>query len=476
MRGEIERISPSELQLYDRNPNAGDVDAIAGSLRTNSQYRPIVVNRGTHTGRPLEVLAGNHTTLAFRKLGEADPDDERWQLVDCWVIDVDEDAAAKIVLADNRTAEFGERDDRLLAELLASLDDLDGTGYTDADLAELEGLLLEPGPALTDADDVPSIPADPITKPGDVWQLGPHRLVCGDSTDVEVMATLMGEDRAAMVWTDPPYGVSYVGGTKDALTIENDSLGPEELYQLLYDAFTAAITVCRPGAMWYVASPAGPLFLQFGRALDELGIWRQTLSWVKDAFVMSRSHFHHRHEPIFYGWMPDGEPAHPPADPEVPAPPADEAPASPDPEVGPPDDEVADPAAGRHFDERQQPIAYGWVPGAAAVHPPETRKNDTVWEFPRPRRNREHPTMKPVDLIVRALDVSSAKGALVLDMFGGSGSTLIACHSAGRVARLVELDPKYCDVICRRYQEHTGTVPVLESSGEAVDFTERDAA
>jgi site-specific DNA-methyltransferase (adenine-specific) len=185
------------------------------------------------------------------------------------------------------------------------------------------------------------------------------------------------------------------------------------LERLLAAAFGVALRASAPGAVWYVAAPAGPVTGVFASALRDLGVWRQTLVWVKDQFVMGHSDFHYRHESLF----------------------------------------------------------YGWAPGAAHRAPPH-RDLDTVWEIPRPKRSAEHPTMKPVALVDRALANSSRPGDVVLDPFAGSGSTLIAAHGLGRRARCVELDPRYVDVICRRYQEHTGDKPVLEATGEPHDFTE----
>ena len=405
----VAEFRPSELRTHHKNPRQGVVPAIMASLRAHGQYRPLVVNRGTHTGRVNEVLAGNHTLKAIRTLAEEYPSDDRWQNVQCWMLDVDDDEGDRIVAVDNRTSELGSFDDRLLLELLSGLPDLTGTGYDETDLAALEAMVnddIEDQEPLTDPDTAPPIPSVPVTKLGDVWVLGNHRVVCGDSRDPAVVARVMDGSKAELVWTDPPYGVSYVGKTADALTIENDSLDPEELEQFLDEAFTTAVGVCEPGAVVYVAAPAGPLHNRFGAVLDRLGIWKQTIVWVKNSLVMGRSHFHYRHEPIF----------------------------------------------------------YGWVPGAACLHAPEERNNDTVWEVDRPTVSKEHPTMKPVALVQKALELSSRRGAVVFDPFGGSGTTLIAAQGCGRRACLVELDPKYVDVICKRFEQVSGIAPVLEWS------------
>ena len=376
------KILITDLSLDPKNArkhSARNLDAIAASLLKFGQRKPLVVHRGV-------VLAGNGTLEAARSLG--------WTEIDVAEVpdDWDNDTAKAYALADNRTAELAEWDESELAKQLLELVD------NEWDIAELgfempQVIEVEP----IDEDDVPEAPAEPKTKLGNVWQLGKHRLVCGDSTDVTVLDKLLGQEKADLVWTDPPYGVSYVGKTKDALTIENDTLNIAELEEFLRSAFNAIFTATKPGACWYVAAPSGNLFQAFSIPLSELEVWRHTLVWVKDTLVMGRADYHYRHESIF----------------------------------------------------------YGWTPGAAHQTPPD-RKQDTIWEIKRPKANKEHFTMKPVELIERAIQNSSLAGQLVLDAFGGSGSTLIACEQTKRVARLIELDPKYCDVIVTRWENLTG--------------------
>jgi DNA modification methylase len=376
------KISIAELSLDPKNArkhSQRNLDAIAASLLKFGQRKPLVVHRGV-------VLAGNGTLEAARSIGWTEI--EVSEVPDDW----DDETAKAYALADNRTAELAEWDESELAKQLLELVEQDW------DIAELGfemPQVVETEPV--DEDDVPEAPAEPKTKPGDVWQLGKHRLVCGDSTDVTVYDKLLGEEKVDLVWTDPPYGVSYVGKTKDALTIENDTLNLAELEDFLRSAFNAIFTATKPGACWYVAAPSGNLFQAFSIPLSELDVWRHTLVWVKDTLVMGRADYHYRHESIF----------------------------------------------------------YGWTPGAAHQTPPD-RKQDTIWEIKRPKANKEHPTMKPVELIERAIQNSSLAGQLVLDAFGGSGSTLIACEQTKRVARLIELDPKYCDVIVTRWENLTG--------------------
>lgn len=400
------KLPVDDLQTFSRNPRRGDVNAIAVSLAKHGQYRPIVVNAGSLTGRRNEVLAGNHTLLAARSLG--------WKAIDVAMIDVDEDTARSIVLADNRLADLGEYDLGDLHALMSSLEDLGGTGYSSDDLAELERALFPPEPPRTDADDVPEAPEDPVSEVGQIWQLGSHRLLVGSCTEVDAVRRLCGDVAPDVVWTDPPYGVEYVGKTKDALRIQND--GAAGLRALLDDAFEVVVSVCRSGAPVYVAH-ADTERVTFESALREAGVLvRQNLVWVKNTLVMGRSDYHYRHEPILYGFTPGGE--------------------------------------GRLGRGGER-----WF---------GDNKQTTVFEVEKPPRNAEHPTMKPVALIDAMLANSLPPGGVVFDPFGGSGSTLIAAHGRGARCFTVELDPRYADVILRRFEEHTGTTPVLD--GEPVSF------
>ncbi len=408
-----------DLQTYHRNPRRGATDAIAASLKARGQYRPIVVNIGTLTGRPLEVLAGNHTLLAARGL--------EWTHIDGTTVDVNDSEAAAIVAADNRLADLGGYDD---LDLLAALDlagDLTGTGYTDFDVAQLRAATSDPI-ALTDPDDVPPRSEKPaVSRPFDVWELGPHRLYVGSSGDTDAVAALAAAP-VACIWTDPPYGVNYVGGT--GMTIKND--GRDEAIAVFRDAVTTMLALARPGAPVYVAH-ADVVRLEFQRALEDAGVsLRQTLIWVKDSLVLGRADYHWKHEPILAGEFPDAD---------------------------------------------HEPVAYGFLPGGEGRlgRGGEWWRGDnrqtTVFEVPRPKASRLHPTMKPVELVERMLRNSCAAGEVVLDTFAGSGSTLIAAHRASLVAVLCELDPVYADVICQRWEEHTGIVPVR--GGEQVSFAGR---
>lgn len=420
-RPKYSQILVDDLATFSGNPRRGAVEAIAKSLEKHGQYRPIVVNAGTHTGRPNEVLAGNHTLLAARQLG--------WDQIDVSIIDVNENTARSIVAADNRLADLGDYDDSALFELLSSLDDLDGTGYSNGELEAL-GLVVNPPIGNGDPDDAPPVPAEPVSQSGQIWALGRHRLLVGDCTDLEAVRALVADTAPDCVWTDPPYGVDYVGGNhalsvserkkQGGQSIQNDGAGG--LAALLDQAFAVVADVARPGIPVYVAH-ADTERINFETAMTNAGISvRQNLIWVKGSLVMGRSDYHYRHEPILYGFTPAG--------------------------TG---------RLGRGGDR--------WF---------GDNSQTTVFEFDRPHRNKEHPTMKPVELIQAMLKNSLPPGGTVLDPFAGSGSTLMAAHGFGGRALCVELDPRYADVILRRFEMHTGIQPTL--NGESVSFLEEVSA
>jgi DNA modification methylase len=395
----IETRKIKDLIPDPRNARTHDdknLKAIAGSLEKFGQRKPIVV---TTDG---VILAGNGTVAAARTLG--------WSLIDVVVApeDWDEATAKAFALADNRSAELADWDSGVLTSQLLELDadgwDITALGFN---IPEKEDVALnDAGPVSFEDDYVPT------SKPGDIYQLGNHRLICGDSLNIDTYAKLLGEEVVDLVWTDPPYGVSYVGKTKDALTIENDKLGASELENFLRDAFVAIFTYTKPGACWYVAAPPGPQFSSFAVPLTELGIWRQTIVWEKNTFALGHSDYHYRHEAIFYGWTPGAAHQTPP--------------------------------------NRKQDSVMEFP------NTPDHDVQDDVWRFPKPKRNAMHPTMKPVELIERALNNSSLPKQIVLDAFGGSGATLIACQATNRVARIIELDPKYVDAIVQRWELATG--------------------
>jgi site-specific DNA-methyltransferase (adenine-specific) len=254
-----------------------------------------------------------------------------------------------------------------------------------------------------DPDEVPEPPVIPITQLGDLWLLGDHRLLCGDSTKVEDVERLMAGAKADMVLSDPPYGVSYVGKTKDALKVENDELDEDSLTKLVCNAFDNAEAHCRAGAYWYATVPAGPLHILFADDWKRRGILRQIMVWAKDSMVLGHSEYHYQHEPILFGWMPGDR------------------------------------------------------------HKNSDRTRTTLWKYDRPKANREHPTMKPVALWTQAVTDGSRSGEIVYDPFLGSGTTLIAAEQLGRKCYGMEISPKYCDVIVKRWEQLTGKIATREA-------------
>lgn len=390
-------IPIATLQRFPGNARRGSVADIQASIRRHGQYRSLVVRE--HDGT-LTIIAGNHTRDALEAEGH---DTARCEVITCT-----DDEARRINLADNRLAELGGYDDDDLAALLASLDgDFDGTGWAQDDLDALLGTEPEGN---GDPDDVPEPPAEPVTRSGDLYQLGPHRLLCGDSTDMAAVEEMLDGDRCDCMWTDPPYGVDYVGKTKDALTIRND--GADDLAGLLAGAFAVATAALKADAAVYIAYPARHR-QTFDQAMTGAG-WHysQELIWVKDVMVLGRTDYHYRHEGILFGYT-----------------------------SGP---------------GTRRMISDGWY---------GDNSQTSVFEIPKPSRSEDHPTMKPVELVTAMLANSCPPKGLVYEPFGGSGSTLIAAHRLRLSARVVELDPRYCDVICQRYRDYTGDEPVLLESG-----------
>jgi site-specific DNA-methyltransferase (adenine-specific) len=314
-------------------------------------------------------------------------------------------------LSVNKVAEFAEWDIDLLKLEFADLQeqgfDLSLTGF---ETGEIANFLAEETEGLTDEDAVPEVPAVPVTVEGDVWILGRHRLMCGDSTSIDHLQKLCDGQLVDMWLTDPPYNVAYEGGTKEKLTIKNDSMADDQFRQFLRDAYVAADAVMKAGAVFYIwhADLEGYNFR--GAAKDAGWTVRQCLIWKKSSLVMGRQDYHWIHEPCLYGWK-DG-------------------------------------------------AAHLWA---------ADRKQTTILQFDKPSRNGEHPTMKPVELFEYQM-LNNTKGSdLVLDSFAGSGTTAIACEKHGRNARLMELDPKYCDVIVKRWQDFTGQEATLEATGETFE-------
>jgi DNA modification methylase len=392
----------SLLQLTHDSRNARkhtprNVTAITDALREVGAARSIVIDEDD------VILAGNATVTAATEAGlglrvvESSGD----EIIAVRRRGLTAKQKTRLALFDNRAAELAEWD----VDILRGLEPEDLAGmFTDEEFAELTKIerIFDKDPDDFDAEAEAAKIIEPVTKPGDLWLLGRHRLLCGDATKIDDVDRLMDGQLADLVFTDPPYNVDYTGGTKRALKISNDHMADVAFYQFLFDSMTSAFLAARPGAAIYVCH-ADTEGLNFRRAFVDSG-WdhKQVIVWVKQHFVMGRQDYHWRHEPILYGWKPGA--------------------------------------------------AHTWY---------GDRTQSTVWEFDRPMRSVDHPTTKPVTLIEYAIRNSSAAGALVLDLFGGSGSTLVAAEKSERRAHVCEIDPVYVDVIWRRYEDFTGEKAVL---------------
>lgn len=389
----------ADLIPYARNSRThseAQVSKIAASIREFGFLNPVIVDGSSG------IIAGHGRIMAAQKLGiETVPVIEASHLTDA--------QRRAYVIADNRLALDAGWDEEMLRVEFAELEglgfDLELTGFTLDEIGALEPEELTEG--LTDEDAVPEAPEQPVTVEGDVWVMGKHRLMCGDSTSIDATEALCGGHLVDMWLTDPPYNVAYEGGTKDKLTIKNDSMADDQFRQFLRDCYVAADAVMKPGAVFYIwhADLEGYNFR--GAARDAGWTVRQCLIWKKSSLVMGRQDYHWIHEPCLYGW--------------------------------------------------KEGAGHLWA---------SDRKQTTILEFDKPRRNGEHPTMKPVELFEYQMLNNTKGGDIVLDSFGGSGTTVIAAEKNGRVGYLMELDPKYCDVIIKRWQEFTGKEAVLESSGD----------
>jgi DNA modification methylase len=391
---ELRRVKAGDLVPNPKNWRthpAGQADALRGIL-AEVGYADALLARELPDGRLM--LVDGHLRA------ETTPDLE----VPVLVLDIDEAEADKLLLSLDPLAALAETNAQALDALLREVDTgSEGLQQMYADLAEAAELYKDDAKEIVE-DEIPEPPVDPITKPGDLWILGEHRLLCGDSTDAAQVGKLMGGGQADMVLSDPPYGVSYVGKTKDALKVENDELDEEDLTALVVAAFNNAEASCRAGAYWYATVPAGPLHILFADDWKRRGILRQIMVWAKDSMVLGHSEYHYQHEPILFGWIPGDR------------------------------------------------------------HKNSDRTRTTLWQYDRPKANREHPTMKPVALWAQAVTDGSRQGEIIYDPFLGSGTTLIAAEQLGRKCYGMEISPQYCDVIVKRWETLTGKKAELEAS------------
>lgn len=399
----FEKVSIDRLIPYARNARTHSKEQIKqlrASLREFGFVNPCIIDKDYN------IIAGHGRVMAAKEEGISE--------IPCVFAEhLTEAQKRAYILADNRLALNAGWDDEMLgvelSDLQASAFDLTLLGFSDAEMNKLMGGMEN---AKDDDFDVDAELQKPtLSKPGDLWLLGNHRLVCGDSTKPETYALLMDGKSANLVVTDPPYNVNYEGS---AGKIKNDHMAGEAFYQFLLDAFTQMEKAMAQDASIYIfhADTEG---LNFRKAFTEAGFYLSgTCIWKKQSLVLGRSPYQWQHEPVLFGWKKSGK--------------------------------------------------HAWF---------SDRKQSTIWEFDKPRKNGDHPTMKPIPLLAYPIVNSSMTGCVVLDPFGGSGSTLIACEQTGRVCRMVELDEKFCDVIVRRFIQQVGTDRdvYLSREGQIIPFS-----
>ena len=381
----VENIDINLLKPYSNNPRKltqKAIEKVAQSLKEIGFRQPIVVDANN------TIVVGHTRYQASRKLGYTTVPITK-------INNLTQEQINAYRIADNRTNEEAEWDDELLALEIKDLEMKDfNLELTGMNKPELDELLFQEKQGNTDDDEVPETPEEPITKPGDIWQLGKHRIICGDSTLPETYQKLLADKKVDLYLTDPPYNVAYVGKTKDALTIQNDKQSDDQFQEFLKNAFTHATDYLKLGGSFYIWHSDSEGLL-FRLAVNDANLkLRQTLIWSKNTMVMGRQDYQWQHEPCLYGW--------------------------------------------------KEGASHTWY---------SDRKQTTILNFERPTSSKLHPTMKPVKLISYLINNSTKQEDLVLDSFLGSGSTLIACEKLQRICYGIELDPKYCDVIIKRWEQ-----------------------
>lgn len=382
-----------ELIPYVNNPRQNDhaVDAVASSIKNFGFKVPIVIDKDN------EIVNGHTRLKAAKKLG--------MQEVPVIVAsDLSPQQIKAFRLADNKVGEIAEWDDELLKAELLAIDELDMEEFG---FDDLEKLLEEDAEVIEDEFDE-ELPDEPNSKYGDIYKLGDHRLMCGDSTKQSDVEKLMEGQKVDLLITDPPYNVDYTGKTKDSLKIENDKKDDEQFRQFLVNAFKSADEVMKKGAVFYIWHADSEGYNFRGACKDVDWQVRQCLIWHKNSMVMGRQDYHWKHEPCLYGWKPGA--------------------------------------------------SHLWA---------SDRTQTTILNFDRPQRNAEHPTMKPVLLFDYQIQNNTKHEDIVLDLFAGSGTTLISCEQNNRISYSMEYDPRYVDVIINRWEEFTGQQAELVKEGES---------
>ena len=379
---QVQNVNIQDVRPYENNPRNNDegVEAVANSIKEFGWQQPIVVDKDN------VIIVGHTRYKAAKKLGM-----DKVPVVVANNLSPEQVKAYR--LADNKTGELTDWDMGLLDDELADIADIDMSDFGfDLDLGDDEAKVQE-----DDFDE--EVPEEPKSKLGQIYQLGRHRLMCGDSTNPEMVKKLVGGVQCDLLLTDPPYNVGYEGKQKSKMTIKNDHQETDDFYNFLVAAFNAGLGSMKSGAAYYVWYAAGtPTSWVFNKALNDVGMKvRQQLVWEKNQLVMGRQDYQWKHEPCLYGWVEDG--------------------------------------------------SHSWY---------SDRKQTTVMHFDKPQRSDLHPTMKPVALFDYQIKNSTKSGDTVLDLFGGSGTTIMACEQDGRNACVMEYDPKYVDVIIKRWEDFTG--------------------
>lgn len=387
----IEYVPIADIKPYEKNARTHpkkQIELLAENIKRFGFTTPILVDKDN------VLIAGHGRLEALKELGKTEAPAVRLEKLSPKEVKA-------LRLADNQLAQMSEWEMDLVIEELKDLDlDLQSLTGFDPDL-------------LVEADDkddeVPEVPKEPQSKLGDLYELGGHRVLCGDSTDMAAMERLMGPSKADMWLTDPPYNVDYTGKTKDALKIENDKMTDDQFRQFLRDAYASADAFMKPGAVFYIWHADSEGYNFRGAAHDVGWKVRQCLIWNKNTMVMGRQDYHWKHEPCLYGWK-----------------------------------------EGTHL----------WN---------SDRTQTTILNFDRPSRSAEHPTMKPVELLAYQITNNTRGEDIVLDTFLGSGSTLIAAQKTGRYCYGMELDPRFVDVVVQRYVDATG-ITKIKRNGEEIDW------
>lgn len=388
----IDKLIPATYNpRKDLKPNDPEYIKIKNSIENFGYVSPLIINND------MTVIGGHQRLKVLKELGFTE--------LECIVVDLDKTNEKALNIALNKIQ--GDWDEEKLEDLLQELklQNFD-TNLTGFDFDEVDEMLKDMNGSKEDDFDIDSAYEEieePITKPGDVWILGNHRLMCGNSTQKEDVIHLMNNQKADMLLTDPPYNVDYVGKTVDALKIANDNMNDVQFYEFLKQAFINMFDFTKEGASIYVfhADTEG---LNFRKAFKDAGFkLAECLIWKKDCFVMGRQDYQWQHEPILYGW--------------------------------------------------KEGVAHHFI---------NDRTQSTILEFDRPKQSALHPTMKPIDLIARLVKNSSKENDIILDLFGGSGSTIITAEQLNRICYSMELDPKYCDVIVKRWETLTNKEAILD--------------